>query len=200
MPSSSGPTSLIRNIARSRSPASRRWSTAAAGWPEVSNQSAARRCSAGSRSAIDRRASSSSRSRNRWWYRYHSPAGSSRMTSWFRAARSSSQRAPSSEPVDCIEQWTRQTMEHRGLDHPSSLVVVERGEQLVGQVVGHQPVVAPEGPDEAVGIVAPIERQPGQHQARRPTLRAVAQVVDHARAQVGGGRAEQGRGLGRSRT
>ena len=86
-------------------------------------------------------------------------------------------------------------MQHGRLHHPATLVVVEHGEQLVGEVAGDQLVVAAEGLDEAIGVVGALERQPGEHEPCGPTLGALAQVVEPLVVEPFGGGAQQGGGL-----
>ena len=114
---------------------------------------------------------------------------------------------PGGEPVepagavvgagDRVEQWPRQPVQHGRLDHPATLVVVEHGEQLVGEIAGDELVVATEGLDEAIGVVGALQRQPGEHEPSGPPLGAFAQVVEPLAVQPVGGVAQQGGGLGR---
>ena len=110
---------------------------------------------------------------------------------------------PGGEPVepagavvragDRVEQRARQPVQHGRLHHPATLVVVEHGEQLVGEVAGDELVVAAERLDEAIGVVGALQRQPGEHEPRSPTLGALAQVVEPLAVQPFGGGARAGR-------
>ena len=87
-------------------------------------------------------------------------------------------------------------MQHGRLNHPPALVLVEHGEQFVGEIAGDELVVAAEGLDEAIGVVGAFQRQPGEHEPRGPPLGALAQVVEPLAVESFGGGAEQGGGLG----
>ena len=98
---------------------------------------------------------------------------------------------------DGVEQWPGQAVEHGGLHHPAAFLRLQHGQQFVGQVAGDQLVVTTERLDEAAGVRGALQRQPGQHQARGPPLRAVAQLAQAALVQPGGGGPEQAGRLGR---
>lgn len=88
-------------------------------------------------------------------------------------------------------------MQHGCLHHASPFVVVEHGEELVGQVVGYQSVVTPEGLDEPPGVVGSCEGQAGEQLGpRSPTLRACTQVVEALVVESVGAGSEQSGSLG----
>ena len=96
---------------------------------------------------------------------------------------------------DRVEQRSRQPVHNGRLHHPATLFLIEHGEELVGEVAGDQLVVTAEGLDEAIGVVGALEREPGQHEPRGPTLGALTQVVEPLFIEPVGGAAEQGGGL-----
>ena len=61
---------------------------------------------------------------------------------------------------------------HRTLD---VVGFVDAGEVLLGEIVDHEAVVALEGLDETVVVVAAVEREAGEDQPRRPTFGAFEQ-------------------------
>ena len=61
------------------------------------------------------------------------------------------------------------------------------GEQLVGEVVDDELVVAAEADDEIGRVVESGEREPGQDETGRPALRPVAQLADHLPIEQRGG-------------
>jgi Major Facilitator Superfamily len=97
---------------------------------------------------------------------------------------------------DRVQQHPREAVQDRRLDHPSPFVPIQHGEQLVGEIPDHQLIVTPELFDEAIGVLGPLERQPGEHQSGCPPFGPLAQIVEVPGVQPLGRRPEEGSGFG----
>jgi hypothetical protein len=90
-----------------------------------------------------------------------------------------------------VDEGAAELVDDRRLQQAPAIVVPDRGQQLVAQVVDDELVVAPEGVDELVGVGRPSEREAGEDQAGGPALRPAAEAVDLGAVERRAHRAEQ---------
>ena len=163
------------------SPAASAWPTASSSRPSRSCHAAARRCRSAVRSGSRRRCSARSISASSGWWRNSSSVRSSG-TSGMPARESSRSIVPEpAVPRQPVAGRARQPREDRGAQQERDGGQGERGQDLVAQVVGHQPVVAGEGGDGRAAIVAAPDRERGDVERGGPALRALQQ-----RGEIGG--------------
>ena len=150
--------------------------------------------SAGRRRDRARPAQSADRSSSwkRWWYRYHSPPGSSGTRNRLECASDSSAEA---DPL------SSRTASHSGPDSRSSTEVRVRkrsssaescGEQLRLKVVRHQEIASGEAVCRGLSLrAAGPDRQRGEVQARGPALGVRGELGDLGVRQLHAGRSQQ---------
>ena len=82
-----------------------------------------------------------------------------------------------------VAQRAGEVVEHRGPRQEAQAVSRKVGEQLVAQVVRHDPVVTGEAGQRPIAIRLVLQRQRREIEAGGPALRALHEQVDVARAQ-----------------
>jgi hypothetical protein len=98
--------------------------------------------------------------------------------------------AGAAAPEDGVAQRARQVLEHRRAPQELPLIVRQPVEQLVADVVRHQPVVAAEARDGAVHVLLAAERLRREVQAGGPPLGALEQHEHVLRRQLDAGEAQ----------
>ena len=115
-------------------------------------------------------------------------SGTSHLAPASRRTGSRARARRSGPPISAVEHAVAEVRRELGEDrHPVQerpRVLAERRENLAAQVLGHEPVIAPERPHGPRRILDSPQPQPRQHQRRRPALGALHQHVDLLRTEL----------------
>ena len=111
-----------------------------------------------------------------------------------RAGEVAQRRARPRTAEHGVAQRAGELREHRGAGEEAQALARQAGEELVAQVVGHEPVVAGEPGDGAVAVGLLVKRERGEVEAGGPPLGALHDELD-----LGGPEAERRRGPRRPR-